>query len=119
MGYATEADVLQIIDTDLTEEEITPFLNVAAVMVTDLLADESYSADLSREIERWLAAHFTAIRDPQLIEEKIGDATAKYGAKVGSGLEATRYGQQVLLLDSNGIFAELGKKVKTPGMVML
>lgn len=104
---ASEAMVKDIIDTDLTNEQIAPFLAAANTMVTDLLLDESYSTSTLKEIERWLAAHFVAVRDPQVTQEKIGDVQATYEGKTGMGLKSTRYGQQAMMLDHHGILARV------------
>lgn len=104
---ATEPMVKEIIDTDLTNEEITPFLAAANTMVTDLLLSESYGVTTLKEIERWLAAHFVAVRDPQITQEKTADAQATYEGKTGMGLNSTRYGQQAMLLDHHGILARV------------
>ena len=99
--------VKKIIDTDLTDEQITPFLAAANTMVTDLLLGENYSVTTLGEIERWLAAHFVAVRDPQVTSEKIGDVQAAYEGKTGMGLKSTRYGQQAMVLDHHGILARM------------
>ena len=104
---ATEAEVKEIIDTDRSTEQVTPFLKVANLLITDVLSDQEYSADLLKEIERWLAAHFVAIRDPRTTKEKIGEAENTYQGKFGEGLSGTSYGQQVMLLDYKGVLAEL------------
>lgn len=107
MAYATEAEVKTIIDTDLTEEQVAPFLTTASVLVTDVLSGEGYGSDLLREIEMWLTAHLISARDPRVAKEKIGEAEATYQGKFGEGLKSTAYGQQVLLLEYNGKFATL------------
>lgn len=107
MLRATEAEVKEIIDTTLTDEQITPFLNSANVLIADVLSDEGYGAATLKEIERWLAAHFVAIRDPRVAKEKIGDVDAAYHGKSGLGLNHTPYGQQVMILDHHGKLAEI------------
>lgn len=106
---ATEAEVKEIIDTDRTAEQVTPFLKAANLLITDVLTDQGYGVDLLKEIERWLAAHFVAIRDPRTVREKIGDAEDTYQGKFGEGLSGTSYGQQVMLLDYKGVLAEITK----------
>lgn len=101
---ATEQDVLDIMDTNLTKDQVTPFLRAANAMVDDVLVNEEYGTTLLMEIERWLAAHLVAIRDPQVSQEKIGEATYTYHGKSGMGLNATTYGQQVMILDYQGKF---------------
>lgn len=109
MARVTEAEVKEIIDTDLTVEQVTPFLKASNLLVTDVLTDQGYSVDLLKEIERWLAAHFVAIRDPRTVREKIGEAEDTYQGKFGEGLSSTSYGQQVMLLDYKGVLAEIAQ----------
>ena len=109
MARATEAEVKEIIDTELTDEQVTPFLRAANLLVTEVLSDEGYGTSLLAEIERWLAAHFVAIRDPRISKEKIGDADATYQGKTGLGLNHTSYGQQVMILDVHGKLAEIAE----------
>ena len=104
---ATEAEVKEIIDTALTAEQVAPFLATANVLVTSVLSDEGYDGSLMKEIERWLAAHFVAIRDPRIAKEKVDDADATYQGKFGENLRHTSYGQQVLVLDFHGRLAEI------------
>ena len=106
---STETEVKQIIDTALTEDEVTPFLTGANLMVTKVLENSGFTEAHLTEIERWLAAHLLAIRDPRIMSQKIGDADAVYTAfsMYGLGLNVTTYGQQVLLLDTSGRFAAL------------
>ena len=103
MPRATELEVKEIISTELTAEDVTPFLNSANNVVTDDLSDEGYTATRLKNIEMWLAAHFVAIRDPQMSKEKYGDGEHTFQGKTGMGLEATLFGQQVMLFDTNGV----------------
>ena len=102
-------EVKEIIETELTALQIVPFITAANLIVTDQLTGE-HSAALLVEIERWLAAHFVAIRDPRAKAEKTDDASATYYGKDGLGLNHTPYGQQVKILDTTGILASLGKR---------
>ena len=105
----TEAEVKQIIDTALVEDELSPFLTAANLIVTSALGAAGFVDAHLAEIERWLAAHLVAIRDPRLMSQKIGDADATYAGftQFGKGLEFTAYGQQVLLLDTSGKLAAI------------
>jgi len=105
----TEAAVKEIIGTDLTAEQIAPFLKSANVLIAATLSDEDYGTDLLREIELWLSAHFVAIQDPQVAKEKLGGAEVTYDGKTDLGLNGTRYGQQVMLLDHHGKLAEISR----------
>lgn len=96
----TDAEVLEIIDSSLTD--LTPFITVASQQVDRISDAGSLSDAVLKEIERWLAAHFVAIRDKQTSQSKVGDASHTYEGKTGMGLSFTRYGQQALLLDTTG-----------------
>jgi len=113
---ATEIEVKEIIDTTLTDEEITPFLKAANQLITDLVSDVGYSSGTLREIERWLAAHFVAVRDPRVAKEKIGQAQADYHGKSGMALDFSPYGQQVMVLEHKGRIAA-AMKAKRPAEV--
>ena len=66
------------------------------------------SEALLKEIERWLAAHFACIRDPLFREARTaGDQMVFERGQAGTGLSATSYGQQALLLDTSGILAQV------------
>lgn len=108
----TEAEVKEIIDTTLTDEQIRPFIATANAMVDDLCGDLGYGDATIHNIELWLAAHFVAIRDPRVTQEKIGDAGAAYQGKTAMGLEATTYGQQVMVLDYKGAIAAAARAKK-------
>jgi hypothetical protein len=110
MAYrVTSAEVLEIMDTTLTE--VTAFITVANLIVTDKLGAKGLSDDLMKEIERWLSAHFATIKDPSSTEDKIGSSTQKKLSLFlsGEGLKGTKYGQQVLLLDPTGTLVNIGK----------
>lgn len=110
---ASETDVLAIMDTSLTEEQITPFLDAANSVVDEKCTGLEYSDKTLRQIETWLAAHFACARDPQIAESKAGEAAWKFEGKTDLGLDSTRYGQRVKILDSKGSLADLDS-AKTP-----
>lgn len=98
-------------DTAMVKEDITTFLNTANHMVTDVLVNggADYGVAILEDVERYLAAHLATIKDPVMIEEKTGAGHFKFAVKVGMGLEATQYGQQVLAIDYKGFFATVAK----------
>ena len=112
---ATEEEVLQIIQTDLDEEGVTPYLSIANIMVTQVLADSGLEADVLKEIERWLTAHLIAItRTRQSRSEEVGGARVVYTGEFGAGLDSTTYGQMVKVLDTSGLMATVsGKRAAT------
>ena len=111
----TDAEVKEIIDTSLSTK---PFIKVASLMVDQHLVDQGLSEDLLKEIERWLAAHFTAVRDQLIKSEETLDAKVTYQVgQSGKGIESTSYGQQAISLDSSGKLAGLSKKPATFAVV--
>lgn len=110
----TGDEVKEIIETDLTAEQMAPFIEAAYAMIEDNLTGQGYSAATLKVIERWLAAHFVAIRDPGTRSETTGKASAVFKVGyLGRGLEHTAYGQQVMAYESKGILASLGQKSAT------
>ena len=112
----TGAEVKEIISTPLTELQAAPMITAANILVTAKCSPAGYSAAELKEIERWLSAHFVAVRDPSgsISEKKIGEAQEKYqrGSKAQSkeALEGTPYGQQALVLDYKGSLTDLGRR---------
>jgi len=108
MARVSDNEVKEIIETDVTT---TPFITIANLLVTDLLGDSGLSDAMLKEIERWLSAHFVAIRDPREKIIKTGDAGATFFlGKEGKGLESTPYGLQAMAMDTTGTLANLGKR---------
>ena len=107
MALVTSDEVKEIIDVDTTLI-LTPFIGIAHLIVDENLVDSGYTAARLKEIERWLSAHFVAIRDKRISDEKIGEVAVSYDrAGLGKGLEATTYGQQALMLDSSGLLMQV------------
>lgn len=108
----TEEDVRDIVETD-EALSIAPFLNAATALTDYVSAQDSLSllnSALLVEIEKYLAAHFYALRDPQYSEKKTGDASAVFQGKTAMGLDSTHWGQAAKNLDVTGTLATLGKK---------
>lgn len=115
MARITPQDVKDIIDTDLDNRTLNVFINGANLTVTAVLGTStSLSAGQKKEIERWLTAHLIASGPEPSVqkEEVMGETQIEYQGKTGKGLKATRYGQQVLLLDTTGLMAQGAGKPK-------
>lgn len=104
----TTDEVKVLIDTPLTD--LTAFITVASQQVDRIDAVGSLSAAVLKEIERWLSAHYVAIRDPRVSQDAIADSRHTYEGKTGMGLDFTRYGQQARLLDTTGTLQKLSLK---------
>ena len=111
MARVTDAEVKQIIDTTISD--VSPFITVASLQVDRIAAKGVLGTAELKEIERWLSAHFIAIRDKRTIKDTVGDTSHTYEGKTDMGLNFTRYGQQALLLDTTGTLAESGKRKAT------
>jgi len=108
MARTTEAEVKELIDTLLSNEEITPFLTAANVLVT-ARCDGAYDEEILIQIEKHLTAHFITMRDPRVKSEEIGDAAITYFATstVGEGLASSPQGQTVQLFDFKGLLSKV------------
>lgn len=107
----TAAEVQEIMDTELTEAQITPYVSSANVFVTDALSSKSLGDDLLEEIERWVAAHMIAVtRERMALKEEAGGAKVEYTGVYGDGLNSTSYGQMAVALDTSGTLAAMSRK---------
>jgi hypothetical protein len=108
-------DVMGIIDFDPVIADLTPFIQAADMLITELCANANpptgYSNDQLCIIETWLAAHFLAVRDPRYQSERMGNASASYQSMVGLNLGLTPYGQQAQFLDFKGGLAWIDKHI--------
>jgi hypothetical protein len=101
---------------------LTPFMNAANELVTEVCNYSGYSATRLQMIETWLSAHFYAMRDPGVapVSERAGGVGANYQSQVGLGFDVTHYGQQAMRLDTHGGLAALNIKInrgaQAPGM---
>jgi len=106
MARVTATEVKAIITTSLLDAAVDAYIAIANPMVTNTVTC-GLSAAVLKEIERWLTAHLISITQERLTtEEKLGEATVKYAA----GKETQTYWDMVLMLDTCGQFAKLGKK---------
>ena len=110
MARVTSAEVIEIMDEVDSGTDLTPFITAGNIVVTNTLGGEGLAASLLKEIERWFVAHLAVSKYRRAENEKIGDASVKYQGQAGKGLEGSTYGQQVLLLDTTGKMASIGKR---------
>lgn len=108
MARTTDEKVRAIMDVDATITDLSPFIEAANGLVTELCAASSYSDTRLENIETWLAAHFAASRDPRFQSEGLGEGVNyNKGQKLGMYLKNTTYGQNAMLLDTAGNLASL------------
>jgi hypothetical protein len=108
----TSVAIASIIEVD-SSIDLTPFIETANLVVTDVCGDFDYTDEKLEMIERWLAAHFYAVRDPRPASEAAGSVSANYQYKVDLNLAVTTYGQQAMLLDTSGGLAALNKRASS------
>ena len=115
MARVSDAEVKEILDTSIVD--LSAFISAANILVSNLLVGKGLTDSHLKEIERWLAAHFTAILEKSgrvTSEDIAGEIKEQYGGKHDMGLQATLYGQQVAVLDTTGTLSQsLGK----PGVI--
>ena len=98
-----EADeVKEIFETDLSDGQVNAFINTAHLLVAEEISNQGLSEDRLTEIEKYLAAHFSSLRDPRVSRETTGGYSYDVQGRTDLGLDATLYGQQVKLLDKSG-----------------
>jgi len=112
MARTTDALVSGIIAVNATIP-LTPFIDVANDMVTDVCLDSGYTDAKLALIETWLAAHFYAIRDLRVDMEKAGSVSQKFQFEVDLNLAVTIYGQQAMVIDTDGNLAKVNKQATT------
>lgn len=101
MLYRTDSTLVSgIIEVD-EDIDLDPFIEVSNMLVSEHCSSEGYSETKMEMIERWLAAHFYAIRDPRPRSEQAGDVQESFQFRIDLGLNQTRYGQMAMLLCPN------------------
>ena len=105
----TAEQVMEIISTSLTEDQVNAFINMANTVVDERLIDQNLGSDLLMQIELLLSAHFVSLRDPRAQQEKVDEYSVTYQGSTGEGLKASTYGQQAIALDTSGTLANLAK----------
>lgn len=123
MAFRTsKANVAEIIEIDDSYSSIDAFILPANELVTEACSGEGFSDARLELIERWLTAHFYAMREQLSEAEGAGSVRATYQGKTGMVLAATTYGQQAMMLDTSGSLAKLSRQVeegkKTPTVSM-
>jgi hypothetical protein len=120
MAVRTNAtNVKAIIEVDssiiVSDSDLDAFITTANELVTEICTGTTngptpaYTATRLELIERWLSAHFYAIRDPRAKSEKAGSVGVSYRGKTDLNLALTHYGQQAMMLDTNGGLSRLDK----------
>ena len=102
----SDAKVRSVIEVEEDNIDLSPFITAANELVTELCVPAGYGDSRLEVIETWLAAHFFAIREPRLRSESAG-VSMTFEGETRMFLEGTKYGQQVMMLDTQGALAAL------------
>lgn len=113
--------VAGIIEVD-EDIPLDPFIDAASMVVDRVCAtakdddgSDYYNSANLEIIERWLAAHYYAIRDPRPVFEGVGKVQVSNESKVALNLNETRYGTTAMTLDTAGGLARLNKEMELGG----
>ena len=120
MGRVIGAEVKEVITTNLTNDEVTPFINAANLFVTARLGNKGLGTDLLKEIERYITAHYISSQGGRdegtagaVVAEGAGSASRTYNtldARQYGLLSTTSYGQIAIQLDSSNTLLNIGRR---------
>ena len=109
-SYRTTAELVGSLLAVTASMDLEPFIATAHNLVDQVEeCDSSLSATTLELIERWLAAHFYAVANPQHVNSKsIGGASKSFAlGQLGERVHSTYYGQQAILLDTSGCLEKI------------
>lgn len=102
-----------VITTAMNDTAVAAFIEDATLLAEGCAGIASLTPTRQAAIVKWLTAHLIATHSGgggQLTQKSLGDASESYAAgAAGVNLNATRYGQQAVSLDTTGCLANLGK----------
>lgn len=119
MPYTSPDQVASVIKVT-AGDDLQPFLDTAAQIVTDVCLTSGYSDDKLELIERWLSAHmYCAFKERRSAERVSGPgggvAQTFQPFKVDLYFNNTRYGQTAVELDTKGNLAALQQNLRKGG----
>ena len=115
MARVTVDEVREIITTTLSDARVTVFITVANLTVTEYLGGTALSADLLKEIERFLSAHYIILDDRRTQQQAVEGVSETVPFHLGYSFFNTHYGQAACDLDSTGTLrGVVNSKGKTP-----
>lgn len=107
MARTTQEQVAGIVKVNATLGFMDAAILSANELVTEKCSESGYSEGRLTLIETWLAAHFYALMDARRSSESAGKVSVSYQNKLGFNLALTHYGQQAMILDTEGNLARL------------
>ena len=117
-------DITEIIENNFTYKDyniifadlpdrFSPYVFQSDIEKFCNLLQNSVSDDRLKQIELYLSAHFTTLRERQLSSKEFGDSENEFLGEVGMGLDSSIYGQQSKVLDTTGTLVNQGKAKAT------
>ena len=96
-----------ILDTSLSSNDLTSWIDIATELVDDVAAADSSLSDARLEkIERLTAAHLASAQDQRIAQASRESGSVTFQGEWGTGFESTSYGQRALALDPTGVLAD-------------
>ncbi len=95
----------------LENQTIQPYIDDAGLILADLIpADTAYTVAHQDALQKWLSAHLLSMRDDEyrLLRDRVADAEQEYPPHFGPGLRSSKWGQQLLVLDTEGVLEGAG-----------
>jgi len=109
--YATPEMVRQVNPSISSEEDLTmPILSAHTLVWNGIVANgcgAGYSEEQLALIEAWLAAHFHQVQTGVVTSESAGGASQSVSIVQEAYLMNTLFGQQAMMVDTNGCLATL------------
>ena len=114
MARVTQEEVETIIEVD-AGVDLTPFIDVANDLVTDVCSDSSYTDAKLKLIELWLSAHFFTVMMARTASEGAAGINDSFQGSTDMYFESSIYGQHAMLIDRDGNLAAVQAKAKATG----
>lgn len=113
MARVTAQEVQAIIKVS-DDADLQPHIEAAMLIVDEDIVGNGLTDARLKQIELYLAAHFTALTQELggLISDKTLNAEADFSDVYEAGLKSTRYGQQAINFDSSGTLANQATPTK-------
>ena len=92
MARVTYSEVNALGQFKATQSEMEPYIELAHEFLPE---DAIQTEKRKKQLEKLLAAHFFSIIEPGIVSEGAGPSRIQYAnAAMGSGLNASRWGQE-------------------------
>jgi len=115
MAWTTDAAVRAVIEVDVSIVDLTPFIDIAAELVTERCVPSGYTDQRLEMIERLLAAHFVCLREFRDRSTKAGSVGQVTDTKLDLFLSHTHHGQMAQIMDTAGGLAALQEEIEEGG----